>query len=122
MDKGYYKNGRWIDEAWIVTLEQDGTWYCSVGYSLESAARTVQVMMMKYHPKRDMSQARIVHQPGVLLPHLEAPEYIDYSQPRHTPREAWAIEAPTRYQAIKIAKTDLMIATEQRKLLLQQVG
>lgn len=100
------KYGRWKNDCWIVTLEQDGTWHCSVGYTYESAQITVATMMMRYHPVRDMSQAKIVYGAGI-MPTLVAPEYIDYSRPRQTPREAWAIEAPTRYQALKIARNDL---------------
>lgn len=78
--------------------------------------------MMKHPIKRDMSQAKIVSDTrvGFGMPYLDVPEYIDYDETRKTPNRVWVIEAPTRYQAIKIAKQDceknLLSATPFHKL------
>jgi hypothetical protein len=77
--------------------------------SLRSANNETTLLMMKHPIKRDMSQAKIVHTIngvpsfGGLLGYIEAPTYIDYDEIRKTPNQVWVIEAPTRYQAIKIA-------------------
>ena len=72
--------------------------------------------MMKHPIKRDMSKAKLVSHPdiGFGMPYLEAPEYIDYSEIRNTPVQVWVIPAPTRYQALKIARES--IATSLRAL------
>ncbi len=105
---------------WLVGVETTGKWWASDRtpsnwginqdyydrIALESAHNESQLLMMKRWPKRYMSQARVVCTPGAYLPHLQAPEYIDYhDNPREIPLEVWVIEgAPTRYQALKIAK------------------
>ena len=64
-------------------------------------------MMMKHPIKRDMSKATIGYTLGTMgIGILNAPMYIDYSETRKTPDQVWVIEAPTRYQALKIAKRD----------------
>ena len=104
----------------IVGLEKTGKWWCAdrtpSNYgshqeyynkvALESAHNEANLLMMKYHPSRDMSQAKIVWTKGAFMPHIEAPEYFDKSYSRKTPIQVWVIPAPTRYQAVKIAKED----------------
>ena len=77
--------------------------------SLKSAHNEAQLVMMKHHPRRDMTKAKIVYPLGMMgIGVLSAPEYIDYTdKPRKTPDMVWVVEeAPTRYQALKIAKAD----------------
>ncbi len=63
--------------------------------------------MMKHPIKRDMSKATIGYTLGTMgIGVLNAPMYIDYSGIRKTPDQVWVIEAPTRYQALKVAKKD----------------
>ena len=76
--------------------------------SLRCAYNEATLLMMKHPIKNDMSQAKIVSNPQVAwgMPYLDAPKYIDYNETRKTPTQVWVIEAPTRYQAVKIAKQD----------------
>jgi hypothetical protein len=108
------------NNIWLVGY-QDGKWWCcdrspsgndarQYKIILESVHNAATLLMMKHHPKRDMSQARIVSdtRTGFGMPRLETPLYIDYSgKPRKTPEQVWVIEgAPTRYWAIKLARYD----------------
>jgi len=101
-------------KLFIVGFE-DNKWWCvdktlnDYEESLRSANNEAFLLMAKHHPKRDMSKARIVSDSriGFGIPRLEAPEYIDYNEPpRKTPEQVWVLEAPNRYQALKIAKHD----------------
>lgn len=120
------------NSIWIVGYE-DGKFWCanrspypSTTYAraMESALGEATLLMMKHHIKRDMSRARIVSDPhiGFGIPRLDAPEYIDYSTVRNTPDKVWVIEAPTRYQALKIARQDRSNLISIRRCAMQQEG
>lgn len=110
-----------MDKIWIVGYE-DNKWWCSErtpdtrlnsptythDWALKSAETEAKLLMMKYTLKNDMSKATMVSDGriGFGLPYVDAPTYIDYNEPRKTPEQVWVIEAPTRYQAVKIAKKD----------------
>ena len=107
-------------KIWIVGYEDSKWWCCnrspyphaiaapnSYGRSLESAHNEANLLMMKHPIKRDMSKATIGYPLGMMgMGVLNAPMYIDYSETHKTPDHVWVIEAPTRYQALKIAKKD----------------
>ena len=105
---------------WIVGREDNKWWCCNrspypheivetngYGRSLESVHNEANLLMMKHPIKRDMSKATIGYTPGIMgMGVLNAPMYIDYSETRKTPDQVWVVEAPTRYQALKIARKD----------------
>ncbi len=105
---------------WIVGREDNKWWCCNRSpypheiarpdaykLSFKSAYNEANLLMMKHPIKRDMSKATIGYTPGIMgIGVLNAPMYIDYSETRKTPDQVWVVEAPTRYQALKIAKRD----------------